>query len=59
MSAPKAYDQWNKDGKHLSITHEAGCRYERKPYPINECSCACYERFVFTAGYMAAKGIAK
>lgn len=55
MSATKAFDQWKKNFN--VCRHEDGCVNKNLAYtPINECSCDCYEKAIFFAGYNAAKG---
>lgn len=55
MSAPKAFKQWRLERK--AIEHEPDCPYSAEPWPLSECPCDCYDKAIFTAGYMAAKGI--
>lgn len=59
MSAPKAFQQWKKQLQHLNITHEHGCPESGKGFPLSECSCDCYEKAIFTAGYKAKAGIGR
>ena len=56
MSANKAFDQWVKQRHDVPMDHEKGCYYEMRAIPINECTCDCYDKAVFRAGYLAAKG---
>lgn len=60
MSANKAYKQFKKqrDCGKVFVEHYDDCTAPgRAMVPINECSCDCYEKRLFVAGYSAAHGI--
>ena len=56
MTMVKAFAQWKKQGE--VVTHEEGCRCENWQAPVNECTCDCYEKAIFAAGFYMGRGVA-
>ena len=49
----QALEAWDEKGRHVpeQAQHEDTCEYAEWCTPISECSCDCYEKYIYVRGY--------